>query len=311
MVGMRLACLFLLAQDMRCSNLRANLYCYFQNIKMLDLSPFEALHHKACEQGHATYIDPATGYQVLTSKSLLKQGKCCGNSCRHCPYGHINVATKAGDEPQITRPVLMNRSSRGEDLDILFWSGGKDSFLTLMKLIEEGRNVILLTSFGALTKRVSIQNIHIRDIVKQAAHFKVPLCLVPLYPNTEYKQSIESALEMIVDQTCLNIERLVFGDLHLRDIRKWRVDTWHNYKVYTPLFNAPYDELLSKLWTCSERMGLSINLSTPLTTSAGEYPVGTPYNQELIATLQKEGVDLMLENGAAHTIVSPIGSGLY
>jgi hypothetical protein len=49
------------------------------------------LHQAACDQGSDTYIDPSTGYQVMTSKALLKQGRCCGNSCRHCPYGHINV----------------------------------------------------------------------------------------------------------------------------------------------------------------------------------------------------------------------------
>jgi hypothetical protein len=54
-----------------------------QNIKQL--------HEQACELGMDTYIDPTSGYQVLTSKALLKQGKCCGNACRHCPYGHVNV----------------------------------------------------------------------------------------------------------------------------------------------------------------------------------------------------------------------------
>ena len=34
------------------------------------------LHLAACKEGRSTYIDPATGYQVLTSDSLLKSGKC-------------------------------------------------------------------------------------------------------------------------------------------------------------------------------------------------------------------------------------------
>lgn len=52
----------------------------------------EALHQLACDEGRSTYLDPATGYQVLTSEALLKQGQCCGNSCRHCPYGYVNVS---------------------------------------------------------------------------------------------------------------------------------------------------------------------------------------------------------------------------
>lgn len=49
------------------------------------------LHQVACVQNRDTYIDPKSGYQVMTSKALLRQGKCCGNSCRHCPYDHVNV----------------------------------------------------------------------------------------------------------------------------------------------------------------------------------------------------------------------------
>ncbi len=31
------------------------------------------------------------GKMVLTGHYLRKRGYCCGNKCRHCPYGHVNV----------------------------------------------------------------------------------------------------------------------------------------------------------------------------------------------------------------------------
>ncbi len=31
------------------------------------------------------------GKMVLTAHFLRKRGYCCGNKCRHCPYGHVNV----------------------------------------------------------------------------------------------------------------------------------------------------------------------------------------------------------------------------
>lgn len=34
------------------------------------------------------------GKMVLTKKYLLKQGKCCSNSCLNCPYEYINVKKK-------------------------------------------------------------------------------------------------------------------------------------------------------------------------------------------------------------------------
>ena len=168
---------------------------------MLD---FEELHRLACQQEKDTYIDPATGYQVLTRQAHLRRGNCCGNSCRHCPYGHINVEDVSNDQIEIKQPVLMNWNSQVGKLDILFWSGGKDSLLALSQLLKEKRNVVLLTSFGAFTNRVSIQNIHIKNIAKQSEFLNVPLCLVPLFPNTDYKQSIKTALSLIVKQTgCL------------------------------------------------------------------------------------------------------------
>lgn len=36
--------------------------------------------------GAEYYIDPETGYKVLTTFFLLKRGFCCHNNCRHCPY---------------------------------------------------------------------------------------------------------------------------------------------------------------------------------------------------------------------------------
>ena len=31
------------------------------------------------------------GYLVFTEQYHLKRGRCCGNRCRHCPYGHEGV----------------------------------------------------------------------------------------------------------------------------------------------------------------------------------------------------------------------------
>ena len=51
----------------------------------------EEAHLSACRAGQSTYNDPATGYTVFTEAAHRQRGKCCGNKCRHCPYGHYNV----------------------------------------------------------------------------------------------------------------------------------------------------------------------------------------------------------------------------
>ena len=159
-------------------------------------------------------------------------------------------------------------------------------------VLEENRNVVLLTSFGVYTNRVSIQEIHIKNIAKQSEFLKIPLCLIPLHPNSDYKKAIEEALKMIQDRTSNPIERLVFGDLHLEDIRKWRVDTWSEYEVSTPLFGVPYEELLAKLWEHKNEMNLSITLSTEVKTPNGVLPTGTQYTPELVAELKKSNIDI-------------------
>ncbi len=34
------------------------------------------------------------GLMVLTEAYHLARGRCCGNSCRHCPFEHVNVRRK-------------------------------------------------------------------------------------------------------------------------------------------------------------------------------------------------------------------------
>ncbi|KAM8818031.1 uncharacterized protein C1orf53 homolog [Rhynchonycteris naso] len=53
------------------------------------------LHAAACASGHLNYVDPATGYLVLTWVAHWQRGKCCGSACRHCPYGQVNVKDPA------------------------------------------------------------------------------------------------------------------------------------------------------------------------------------------------------------------------
>ena len=43
-------------------------------------------HRSARESDAPSYLDPATGYLVMTSTYLAGRGKCCQQGCRHCPY---------------------------------------------------------------------------------------------------------------------------------------------------------------------------------------------------------------------------------
>lgn len=45
-----------------------------------------ARHRRACEAGLSTYLDPGTGWAVMTADYLAARGACCGSGCRHCPW---------------------------------------------------------------------------------------------------------------------------------------------------------------------------------------------------------------------------------
>ncbi|XP_069377849.1 uncharacterized protein C1orf53 homolog [Paralichthys olivaceus] len=53
------------------------------------------IHREACEAKKQMYVDPSSGYKVLTEYAHLQRGKCCGNACRHCPFGQVNVKDPA------------------------------------------------------------------------------------------------------------------------------------------------------------------------------------------------------------------------
>jgi len=54
----------------------------------------EDLHREAVLQKRSSYVDPETGYDVITSYAHEKRGTCCGNQCRHCPFEYVNVKEK-------------------------------------------------------------------------------------------------------------------------------------------------------------------------------------------------------------------------
>ena len=45
-----------------------------------------ARHERAMAAGLSSYLDPVTGYSVLTAEYLAERGYCCSQGCRHCPW---------------------------------------------------------------------------------------------------------------------------------------------------------------------------------------------------------------------------------
>lgn len=84
----------------------------------------EESHKQAVLQKQFTYVDPQTGFMVFTDYAHLKRGLCCGNECRHCPYGWENVYRSRNPNPKgnnanIVRKIPRVRSGNQPKIDLL------------------------------------------------------------------------------------------------------------------------------------------------------------------------------------------------
>ncbi|MEM7690492.1 MAG: DUF5522 domain-containing protein [Pseudomonadota bacterium] len=261
---------------------------------------FWDIHQTAVARGETTYTDPDTGFMVFTSLGLKARERCCGAGCRHCPFGHESVPVNRRAK-RIQQAAWLS-DARPEDgaCTVLFWSGGKDSFLAYRALQREGiTNIALLTTFDARSRTIAHQEFTIDEVVEQAAHLGVPTIGVPLHPGGDYVDHLKPALDLVPGCTTL-----AFGDLHLEHIRGWREDRFlhdermRGFDLSFPLWKADYAQLIADL----EASGATCTISA-ITTSLSGITLGDAFDRDLIERLP-EGVDPFGENGEFHTLIS-------
>jgi diphthine-ammonia ligase len=98
------------------------------------------------------------------------------------------------------------------------WSGGKDSCLTLHKLIQEGHNVVCLISMVSEEHaRNHAHGIPLEIIRLQGEALKLPLVLVN--SAGEYELSLKKSLIKLKEQ--YGVEAIAFGSLYMESDREW------------------------------------------------------------------------------------------
>jgi len=187
-------------------------------------------------------------------------------------------------------------------MDILFWSGGKDSYLALEFYRREygQKELKLLTTYDEDKAVVPHQNIDLDDIKVQAKNLGLELILVPLpedCPNDIYLQRIKEALEDCEQ----DIDNLVFGDWKLEDIREWREKEFGKmgYTCLFPIWGKSLDELLPVLIL----KPVEVTINAVKEEYSKYIAVGEAYNQKFVRQLP-EDIDPMGENGEFHTKVT-------
>lgn len=182
------------------------------------------------------------------------------------------------------------------------WSSGKDSAAALNAAREAGDlDVVgLLTTVDADTGRVPVHGVPLALVRAQAAALGLPMRVVELpwpCPNDVYEARTGEAL---TEARRSGVERLVFGDLYLRDIRDWR-ERWLSGSGVTPsfpLWGRPTAELAAAM----VRAGLRAVVSCVDIAQAPAELAGRWFDERFLRE-RPDGVDPCGENGEFHTFV--------
>src|SRR5579863_3906385 len=107
---------------------------------------------------------------------------------------------------------------------IFSWSSGKDSAFALHEVRRSGEVEIvgLLTTVTSAFGRVSMHGVREELLDRQAEALGLPCIKVPIpspCPNDVYEREMARAL---AEARGLGVDRVVFGDLFLEDLRRYR-----------------------------------------------------------------------------------------
>lgn len=182
------------------------------------------------------------------------------------------------------------------------WSSGKDSAFALHELGRDaGVEVVgLLTTVNAAADRVAMHAVRRELLEAQAERVGLPLHTVELpapCPNEVYEARMASAMAAATRD---GVERVVFGDLFLSDIRAYREAMMEGSGIdpLFPLWARPTDGLATAMLDAGVRAVLTCVDPAQM---PGEL-AGRAFDARLLADLPA-GVDPCGENGEFHTFV--------
>src|SRR5579863_1443544 len=180
------------------------------------------------------------------------------------------------------------------------WSTGKDSAWALHRTRELGEVEIvgLLTTVNSAAARVAMHAVRQSLLEAQAAALGIPLVTVPIpspCPNAVYEQAMDTAIGRARAE---GVTYMVFGDLFLEDIRRYREEKLRSTGV-TPLFPL-WDLDTRKLAAEMIGGGLRAHVTCVDPKKLDRRFAGRVFEAAFLADLPP-GVDPCGENGEFHT----------
>ncbi|KRB53674.1 diphthine--ammonia ligase [Flavobacterium sp. Root186] len=180
------------------------------------------------------------------------------------------------------------------------WSSGKDSALTLYKILQnpEFKIECLLTSVNQQYQRISMHGVRVELLQAQAESIGIPLKImeVPEMPTMEVYENV--MIKTLTELKNQGIMYSVFGDIFLEDLRKYREEQLAKigFEGIFPIWKIPSHDLIQEF--------ISLGFKTIVVCVNERYLdksfVGRIIDQNFINDLP-ENVDVCGENGEFHT----------
>jgi len=191
---------------------------------------------------------------------------------------------------------------------IVSWSSGKDSTLTLIKLLNDPNYEVVGLYTTYLEKEVPFQATPIEVVRQQADLAGLPLITISLpevFPSHDvYQSRVVNGLR----NSGLDIDAVAFGDMFCNGIADYRRSYIEpaGWQCVFPLLGRDSSELAQEILDC----GIKTLVTTVDTTQLNGSHCGKWYTAEFIASLP-DCVDPCGEDGEFHTLVvkAPCFSG--
>jgi len=182
----------------------------------------------------------------------------------------------------------------------MFWSSGKDSAAALQAVRGELEIVSLVTTVNRPSARVAVHDVPEALLQRQASAMGLPLerIVIPApCPNDEYEARVMETLQRFRQQ---GVDTVVFGDLHLQDIRDYRDGLLERVRMRGeyPLWHVDTGELALRMLDCGIR-AVATCIDTTMLDAAF---AGREFDRRFLEDLPADA-DPCGENGEFHTFV--------
>ncbi len=184
---------------------------------------------------------------------------------------------------------------------LLSWSGGKDCAAALRKVLAEGRLDVaaLVTTVTAGYERISMHGVRVELLREQARALGIPL-EEAVIPQAATNEAYEAALESVLLRYKVSLSKIVYGDIFLEDVRKYREEHLRRlgFECEFPVWGIDTGELAREFIEAGMQ---AVVVCVDGEALGGEF-AGREYDRDFLSDLPA-GVDPCGENGEFHTFV--------